>query len=149
MNMMPRFLCWVVFPLLRHNRLVAGTDDSSVSDLKAHVAALREELAAAKMAKDAGPVTAAHAVAANAHDVISNGFVREAVPGARATPNGVRAASRPAKPGSAESHVASGGGQKARRDAVSAAEAASASALSGIKAWGKPRSSPSASINTN
>ena len=129
--------------------LVVGAGPPHASEISASLAALQMDGAAIGRAKDAGAAAATHASAANAHDASSNGTVVGGVTAGSAVPNGVPAAMRSTSSKLAvESRAASGGGRNDRTDAVSAAEAATASALSGIKAWGKPRPSPSAAVNT-
>ena len=129
--------------------LVAGAGETMASGINASLAALHMDSAAMGRAKDAGAVAATDAGTAKAHGVSSNGTVDGGVTVGSAIPNGAPTTMRPtAGKGAAEPRAASGGGRNDRTDAVSAAEAATASALSGIKAWGKPRPSPSAAVHT-
>ncbi len=128
--------------------LAVGAGTTDAGGINASLAALQMDGAAMGRAKDAGAAAATDAGTANAHDAGSNGIVDGGATSGVAVPNGVAAAMRPAAAkAAAETRAASGGVRSDRTDAVSAAEAATASALSGIKAWGKPRPSPSAAVN--
>ncbi len=127
---------------------IAGAGEMDAAGIDAGLAALQMDSAVTGRAKDAGGAAATHAGTANAHDVSSNGTVDGGAAVPLAAPNGVPTAMRPAAgKGAVDTRAASGAGRSDRTDAVSAAEAATASALSGIKAWGKPRPSPSAAVN--
>ena len=129
--------------------LAAGAAGAiNVNGVNSGMAALKTDTAAMGRAKDADTSAVTHADAANAHDVSSNGTVDRSVAVGSAVLNGVPVAMRPTTAKApADGRAASGTARNDRTDAVSAAEAATASALSGIKAWGKPRPSPSAAVN--
>ena len=124
----------------------AGATDGT--GINAGLAASQIDSAAVGRSKDASAAAMTDAGAANLHDVSSTGTLDTDRTVGAAALNGVPTAVRPAAGrGAAETRAASGRARNDRTDAVSAAEAATASALSGIKAWGKPRPSPTAAVN--